>query len=337
MQNQAIAIYLRNGYRYGFNGKEQDPEWNGSGNMYDYGFRIYDPRIAKFLSIDPLTSSFPYLTPYQYASNCPVSCIDIDGLEAIITVHSKWWGKRLALEYTKAQETGDFSEFRRLAHKVVMDVPKDKWQHNEFVKNGNKNGLPASFDINRDQNPPGITLIIDGKEYYDPMNDVISNQEQSSSGSPESDNWLKRIGRYIDGILFGDHAEEPKTREASPYEQWLHDNVDQQELERMKDILGNGAFGGDMDNFLELEPNPENVEVKEVQTEDEGVSIDDFGNVKQNKPPDSSAVKFYINDSTYKYYMIPVTPEGAHWSGEENRRPITEQEYNEYIENESKK
>lgn len=22
-----------NGYRYGFNGKEQDPEWNGVGNM----------------------------------------------------------------------------------------------------------------------------------------------------------------------------------------------------------------------------------------------------------------------------------------------------------------
>lgn len=41
--------------RYGYNGKEKDNEVKGSGNEYDYGFRIYDPRIARFLSEDPLT------------------------------------------------------------------------------------------------------------------------------------------------------------------------------------------------------------------------------------------------------------------------------------------
>jgi uncharacterized protein RhaS with RHS repeats len=49
--------------------------------MYDYGFRIYDPRIARFLSVDPLSDNFPELTPYQYASNNPIMFIDIDGLE----------------------------------------------------------------------------------------------------------------------------------------------------------------------------------------------------------------------------------------------------------------
>ena len=39
---------------FGFNGKEMDDEVNGSGNQYDFGFRIYNPLIAKFLSIDPL-------------------------------------------------------------------------------------------------------------------------------------------------------------------------------------------------------------------------------------------------------------------------------------------
>src|SRR5690606_31099394 len=32
-------------YRYGFNGKEMDNEVLGNGNQYDYGFRIYNPRI----------------------------------------------------------------------------------------------------------------------------------------------------------------------------------------------------------------------------------------------------------------------------------------------------
>lgn len=46
-------------YRYGFNGKENDNEVKGSGNQYDYGFRIYDPRIGRFLSTDPLFKTYP--------------------------------------------------------------------------------------------------------------------------------------------------------------------------------------------------------------------------------------------------------------------------------------
>jgi len=69
------------GYRYGFNGKEQDPEIKGSGNQYDYGLRIYDPRIGTFLSVDPLAKKFPQLTPYQYAGNSPIKFIDLDGAE----------------------------------------------------------------------------------------------------------------------------------------------------------------------------------------------------------------------------------------------------------------
>ncbi|MDQ3190184.1 MAG: RHS repeat-associated core domain-containing protein [Bacteroidota bacterium] len=70
-----------NSYRYAFNGKENDNEIKGTGNQYDYGFRIYDPRIGKFLSVDPLTKSYPWYTPYQFAGNKPINSIDLDGLE----------------------------------------------------------------------------------------------------------------------------------------------------------------------------------------------------------------------------------------------------------------
>jgi len=51
----------------------------GSGNQQDYGMRIYDPRLGRFLSVDPLTKSYPELTPYQFASNKPINSIDLDG------------------------------------------------------------------------------------------------------------------------------------------------------------------------------------------------------------------------------------------------------------------
>ncbi|HET9057781.1 MAG TPA: RHS repeat-associated core domain-containing protein [Chitinophagaceae bacterium] len=67
--------------RYGFNGKENDNEVKGEGNQQDYGMRIYDPRLGRFLSVDPLSQSFPWYTPYQFAGNKPIAFIDLDGLE----------------------------------------------------------------------------------------------------------------------------------------------------------------------------------------------------------------------------------------------------------------
>jgi len=68
-------------YRYGFNGKENDNEVKGEGNQQDYGMRIYDPRVGRFLSVDPLTKKYPMLTPYQFASNRPIDGVDLDGAE----------------------------------------------------------------------------------------------------------------------------------------------------------------------------------------------------------------------------------------------------------------
>ena len=68
-------------YAYGFNGKRMDNDVKGTGNSYDYGARIYDPRVVRFLSVDPLTKTYPWYTPYQFAGNTPIWAIDVDGME----------------------------------------------------------------------------------------------------------------------------------------------------------------------------------------------------------------------------------------------------------------
>jgi len=67
-------------YRFGFNGKEDDRDW-GTQNIQDYGFRLYNPSIGKFLSVDPLSPDYPWYTPYQFAGNKPIWAVDLDGLE----------------------------------------------------------------------------------------------------------------------------------------------------------------------------------------------------------------------------------------------------------------
>lgn len=67
-------------YKYGFNGKENDLETvsTGSGTQ-DYGMRIYNPALGKFLSVDPLFRNYAFFSPYLYAANNPIKLIDVDG------------------------------------------------------------------------------------------------------------------------------------------------------------------------------------------------------------------------------------------------------------------
>ncbi|MBT1710546.1 hypothetical protein KK062_20040 [Fulvivirgaceae bacterium PWU5] len=70
-------------YRYGFNGKEKDQSGEWGSISYDYGLRIYNPAIGKFLSVDPLAKSFAHWSPYQFAGNSPINFIDLDGAEIL--------------------------------------------------------------------------------------------------------------------------------------------------------------------------------------------------------------------------------------------------------------
>jgi RHS repeat-associated protein len=69
-------------YRYGFNGKENDNDVKGvDGGQQDYGMRIYDPRLGRFLSVDPIADEFPWNSVYAFAEGDPINYIDLDGLE----------------------------------------------------------------------------------------------------------------------------------------------------------------------------------------------------------------------------------------------------------------
>ena len=63
---------------------EKDDEVKGYGNSLDFGARIYDTRLGRWLSVDPLQKKFPDFSPYNYAINNPVIFIDYDGRDIVI-------------------------------------------------------------------------------------------------------------------------------------------------------------------------------------------------------------------------------------------------------------
>ena len=67
----------KNNYLY--NGKELQEDFGL--DWYDYGARFYDAQLGRFVCLDPISDEFYSLSPYNYASNNPVTNIDLWGLQ----------------------------------------------------------------------------------------------------------------------------------------------------------------------------------------------------------------------------------------------------------------
>lgn len=76
-------------YRYGFGGAERDDEVRVQDGSYEFpGRSIYDARLARFVSVDPMWRAAPSVSPYAYGLNSPLFFSDKSGEQA--TVYQQW-------------------------------------------------------------------------------------------------------------------------------------------------------------------------------------------------------------------------------------------------------
>jgi RHS repeat-associated protein len=128
-------------YRFGFNGKEDDNEVKGVGDQIDYGKRMYDPRVGRFLSVDPMASKFAFYSPFQFASNNVISSTDIDGKESLINVTGK------------SDEPAQPVEKAGTARNVALIVASAEWQMLYGARNyiATKLVLPETKDLSANE------------------------------------------------------------------------------------------------------------------------------------------------------------------------------------------
>jgi len=63
------------GSRTSYIGREKDNE----SDLGMYGVRMYEPEYGRFMSVDPLWGKRPFVQPYEYAGNNPITAKDPDG------------------------------------------------------------------------------------------------------------------------------------------------------------------------------------------------------------------------------------------------------------------
>ncbi len=68
-------------YRNGFQKQEKDKElWEGA--MY-YKYRVEDPRLGRFFSVDPFYAKYPYNSHYAFSENKLINGVELEGLEYV--------------------------------------------------------------------------------------------------------------------------------------------------------------------------------------------------------------------------------------------------------------
>src|SRR5690606_21717729 len=112
-------------YRFGFNGMLKDNEWAGMGTHLDFGARIYDSRVSRFLSLDPLMKKFPSESNYVFTGNSPIYLVDKDGKYKVSAENEASYRKNypLIMKYLSTQIESDISNSTKIISGLISTNP----------------------------------------------------------------------------------------------------------------------------------------------------------------------------------------------------------------------
>ena len=254
---QPGQVYQSVGHRYGYNGKEMDNEIMGSANSvvgtgesYDFGERMYDPRLAKWMSVDPFCQSYPGMSPYNSMADCPIFVTDPSGGNINFkgnheTNEQADYNEKLFLEaltYLEVHDTEASKKLRQLYEdpnvSVILNVhysngnshnPDDFEEYSDVGNtiNWDPEGGYRYTDVNGQTQitSPAIGLAHEGthawNHNYDPLYNERKNTPDQQFGNQEERNATETEGR--DAIKAGevtaprpDHSSGEWVRTISP-------------------------------------------------------------------------------------------------------------------------
>ncbi len=205
--NAALAVEIKerswsvSSYRFGFNGKEKDPEgMGGGGATYDYGFRFYNPQLGKFLSVDPLFKSYPWYTPYQFAGNMPIAAIDLDGLEEFVVI--RWYDNGNYIG-TTVTFLPNMKGVRKYDNNSVMTIDREYSSDQfEFIRKGKIFSTHRRTKIISGLNNEAKKILF-GTPRSETFDDDFKNETEEKAGEGVSKNFFfSPFGKTTKGLFF---------------------------------------------------------------------------------------------------------------------------------------
>jgi len=209
------------GYRYGFNGHEEDNEIYGKGNWCSFGDYGYDPRIVQRPSQDPLSYQYPWQSPYSVFNSNPILFKDIDGNKGTISIFIVHSNGKIELLSKKSVEGHVFRTVSRTTYPLSF-LPD---RFNTSAQVDFKQALDYKQKVYINAATADVTV---GEKQ------VVGSVKAEASGplAETRADWGARSADKGKGLI-----ESFNIRKATGLETWLIDNFSQDEIGKLKDAF----------------------------------------------------------------------------------------------------
>ena len=157
--------------RWRYSGKEEQKAINSTLPLIDYGARMYDPTIARWLSGDPMAEKYYSESLYIFNADNPINIIDPNGNERSVVVNSK---KRTIT----VKATYYYSKFSTNTSNAIIQAIKI---YNNVLKNLPVEYNGESYSVSFELKSVTVNNRISKSKYYDessPGNIVIADQKE---------------------------------------------------------------------------------------------------------------------------------------------------------------
>ena len=170
------------GYRFGYQGSEKDNEFKGEGNSYTTEFRQLDPRLGRWLSVDPVIQ--PWQSSYCSMDNSPISKNDVLGNKANDWIKksgtNQWvWDKNVNSQSEAIKKYGKGTEYASGKDGLTYS---SSWGNVKLLENGNWKITSETALNSRAQD----WIIVAKKE--------IGRKETEENSGPRINEYLKSAG-----------------------------------------------------------------------------------------------------------------------------------------------
>lgn len=127
-------------YRFGFQNQEVDNEYFESSINYTY--RILNPNIGRFLSVDPLSKNFPSNSTYAFSSNRPIDKNELEGLE---TGNTRKPGENQNGIYIPAIDNSAIATYPSFNNFIDLSILPNKAYYGTYLNADNRSSTQIQF------------------------------------------------------------------------------------------------------------------------------------------------------------------------------------------------
>lgn len=174
-------------YRYGFNGHEKDDEVKGGGNSLDFGARIHDPRLGRFLSVDPLQAKYASKTPYHFCSDNLTNRVDRNGKDDFI-FHTITY----ATTYRINGKTEVTSRTVNSVEVIKTNTTNTYTAHNVIVTEDLSNNTTTATEVSKDVRGDAGKYL---SEYWDAISEQYPQQISAQGENSGTKNYTDARAR----------------------------------------------------------------------------------------------------------------------------------------------